>query len=119
MTDSSQEVDFPFFGFGELPNLAEVRFANWVTGPDGLFGVRTLLLLTCFPFDPSSFFLVLCLIMFFYNNMACLRQNTHKIFGSTSLTNQFTNSQQHNNHSYHQTTNNNNNNSSTVLGKAL
>mmetsp|Transcript_5416 Transcript_5416/g.13659 ORF Transcript_5416/g.13659 Transcript_5416/m.13659 type:complete len:170 (+) Transcript_5416:3-512(+) len=37
MTDSSQEVDFPFFGFGELPNLAEVRFANWVTGPDGVF----------------------------------------------------------------------------------
>ena len=32
--------------------------------------------------------------MFFYNNMACLRQNTHKIFGSTSLTNQ---SQIHNN----------------------
>ncbi|XRA97200.1 hypothetical protein NFJ02_03g100760 [Pycnococcus provasolii] len=37
MTDSSQEVDFPFFGSGEIPNLAEVRFANWVTGPAGEF----------------------------------------------------------------------------------
>ncbi|GHP06947.1 hypothetical protein PPROV_000569100 [Pycnococcus provasolii] len=36
ITTSSQEVDFNF-GSGELPNLAEVRFANWVTGPDGLF----------------------------------------------------------------------------------
>ncbi|XRB20787.1 Kin17_mid domain-containing protein [Pseudoscourfieldia marina] len=39
MTNSSQQVDFDF-GFDDLflipnpfPNLAEVRFANWVTGP--------------------------------------------------------------------------------------
>lgn len=43
MTDSSQQVDFNF-GFGQLLKLEEVRFANWVTGPDGFFFVRTLLL---------------------------------------------------------------------------
>ena len=43
ITTSSQSVDFDF-GSREIPNLAEVRFANWVTGPDGLFKVRTLLL---------------------------------------------------------------------------
>ena len=69
--ESSQEVDF-FFN-DTLRNVKEVRFANWVTGPDGVFKV--------------IFFFVLCL-MFFYNNMACLRQNTHIPFGSTSLTNQ-------------------------------
>jgi len=36
ITTSSQQVDF-IFESGELPNLEEVRFANWVTGPDGLF----------------------------------------------------------------------------------
>ena len=43
ITTSSQSVDFDF-GSREIPNLAEVRFANWVTGPDGSFNVRTLLL---------------------------------------------------------------------------
>ncbi|XRB02189.1 hypothetical protein NFJ02_13g15430 [Pycnococcus provasolii] len=37
ITTSSQSVDFDF-GSGELPNLEEVRFANWVTGPAGEFG---------------------------------------------------------------------------------
>ncbi|XRB16664.1 hypothetical protein RI054_13g65080 [Pseudoscourfieldia marina] len=40
ITDSSQEVDFSFSGlflFSQFPNLEEVRFANWVTGPDGSF----------------------------------------------------------------------------------
>ena len=37
------QVDFNF-GFGQLLKLEEVRFANWVTGPDGFFFVRTLLL---------------------------------------------------------------------------
>ena len=36
-------MDFNF-GFGQLLKLEEVRFANWVTGPDGFFFVRTLLL---------------------------------------------------------------------------
>ena len=36
-------MDFNF-GFGQLLKLEEVRFANWVTGPDGSFNVRTLLL---------------------------------------------------------------------------
>ncbi|XRB10449.1 hypothetical protein RI054_01g02620 [Pseudoscourfieldia marina] len=34
ITTSSQSVDFDF-GFSQFRNLAEVRFANWVTGPDG------------------------------------------------------------------------------------
>ena len=42
MTESSQSVFF--VDYFEFPNLAEVRFANWVTGPDGFFKVRTLLL---------------------------------------------------------------------------
>ncbi|XRB07843.1 Kin17_mid domain-containing protein [Pycnococcus provasolii] len=35
ITDSSRSVDFDFEFGGRLPNLAEVRFANWVTGPTG------------------------------------------------------------------------------------
>ena len=43
ITDSSQQV---VFSFGSRIRLKpeEVRFANWVTGPDSLFKVRTLLL---------------------------------------------------------------------------
>ncbi|XRB22508.1 Kin17_mid domain-containing protein [Pseudoscourfieldia marina] len=37
VTESSQEVDFDFAS-GELLNLEEVRFANWVTGPGVPFG---------------------------------------------------------------------------------
>ena len=44
ITTSSQQVDFSSSGFSQFPNLEEVRFANWVTGPDGFFKVRTLLL---------------------------------------------------------------------------
>merc|ERR1712087_1015989 len=41
ITTSSQSVDFDF-GSREIPNLAEVRFANWVTGPDGSFNFENL-----------------------------------------------------------------------------
>ncbi|GHP06926.1 hypothetical protein PPROV_000567000 [Pycnococcus provasolii] len=37
ITTSSQQVDFSSSGFSQFPNLEEVRFANWVTGPDGFF----------------------------------------------------------------------------------
>ncbi|XRB17245.1 retinal pigment epithelial membrane protein [Pseudoscourfieldia marina] len=38
MTDSSQEVVFDF-GSEKLAKLEELRFANWVTGPDGFFKI--------------------------------------------------------------------------------
>ncbi|XRB19321.1 hypothetical protein RI054_21g91670 [Pseudoscourfieldia marina] len=44
ITTSSQDVVFSFSGFRQFPNLEEVRFANWVTGPAEKFVVRTLLL---------------------------------------------------------------------------
>ena len=46
VTESFQSVVLQDFG-NTFSSLAEVRFANWVTGPDGLFVVRTLLFPLC------------------------------------------------------------------------